>query len=475
MAKLDTDIADKLTYSKSTAAATASRGCQKRFVHRGSVLSRLMRASLAGVAVLAIQACSSSAVVRTVDMTPPAQGSEVAEELLLDVGVAIFDANVPDDYDTRIEEMIEPEIRRAESYFLPFTLKNLLQSTGNWGAVRVVPRPTHAVDVWVRGRIEHSNGESMTLTASVQDATGQQWFEKRYEALASRYAYDASVPRDIDPFQAIYKALADDMLAYRERLQASEINEIRTIAKMQFARDFAPDAFGDHVVASESGEFSLNRLPAEGDPMLERVAEVRQREYLFIDTLDEYYATYHAGMFEAYHQWRRSSYDEAIAYRELRQSARNRTIAGTAAIVGGIAATQADNGYAQVGGLASIVGGAVTLKTAIERRAAAQIHADVLRELSEATEAEVTPYTLSLENETLRLQGTVDEQYTELRRVLRDLYLSEVGLSSTPTAPEPVDATTPSGPRIDVPSEDETELPGRPLRGAPITSGEDAS
>ena len=37
------------------------------------------------------------------------------------------------------------------------------------------------------------------------------------------------------------------------------------------------------------------------------------------------------------------------------------------------------------------------------------------------------PHTIELENQTLSLQGTVDEQYTELRRILKRLYLEELG------------------------------------------------
>mgnify|MGYP000365582824 CR=1 FL=1 len=38
----------------------------------------------------------------------------------------------------------------------------------------------------------------------------------------------------------------------------------------------------------------------------------------------------------------------------------------------------------------------------------------VLQELGISAEAEITPHTIELENESLRLQGNVDEQYTEL-------------------------------------------------------------
>ena len=101
---------------------------------------------LALVSLLTLLAGCVSETVRIVDMTPPEQIEGVqAESELLDIGIAIFDPNVPEDYDEQVKLLIQPDIRRAEANYMPYFAKNLLQSTGNWGAVRVVPRPTHAV------------------------------------------------------------------------------------------------------------------------------------------------------------------------------------------------------------------------------------------------------------------------------------------------------------------------------------------
>lgn len=389
--------------------------------------------ALCALLLVATAGCVSREV-RSVDMTPPQQSAAVIDEqLLLDVGVAVFDANVPENYDEQVEQLIQPEVRRAEANYFPYFAKNLLQSTGNWGAVRVVPVATHAVDVVVNGRILHSTGEQLTLELTVTDATGRQWFSKTYESLASKYAYDPIVPQSIDPFQAVYKALADDMLVFRESLTPAQIAEIRATAEMRFARDFAPDAFGDYLRETRTGQLQLLRLPAESDPMLARVRRVRDREYLFIDTLDEYYENYHRALYAPYQNWRRATYEEAIAYKELRAQARARAIGGTVAMVGGVAAmVESDNPAVDVGGLVSIIGGAVTLKSAIAKRAEAEMHGEALQEVGAAAEAEVVPHTLELENQIVRLQGTVEEQYRELRGILRDLYFEDLDLPPPP-------------------------------------------
>ena len=373
--------------------------------------------------------------VRVVDMTPPKQIDRVqAEHELLDIGVAIFDPNVPEGYDEQVEQLILPDIRRAESNYMPYTTKNLLQSTGNWGAVRVVPRPTHAVDVSVTGRIIHSDGESMIVEFAVEDATGRPWFTKEYQGLASKYAYGAGIPADIDPFQTIYKTFADDLLAFRETLTEEDVAVIRATAEMKFAREFVPDAFAEHIAQETDGNYELRRLPAEDDPMLARVRQVREREYLFIDTLDEYFENYHRDMYPAYQSWRSATYEEAIARKELKVQARSRAIGGAIAIVGGVAAiAESSDPYIETSGIVGVISGAMLLKSAIAKNAEASIHAEVLQEVGLAAEAEIMPHTIELENQSVRLQGTVEEQYEELRGILRKIYFADLGLP----VPEP--------------------------------------
>jgi len=376
--------------------------------------------------------------VRTVDMAPPETlRVPPSEELLLDVGISVFDPNVPESFDEQNELNIQPEIRRAESNYMAYVAKNLLQSTGNWGAVRVVPRLSYAVDVTVSATILHSDGERLNLRVVASDARGQVWFDNVYETLASKYAYDASMPRDIDPYQATYNKIANDLLRFRMALTDDEILAIRTTAEMLFARDFATDAFEDYMIETTPGAFQIRRLPAPDDPMLSRVRMIREREYLFIDTLDEYFSSFANEMFTPYQSWRRATYSEAIAYREERNKARARLLAGTVGIVAGVAAQTSDNTVTQYGGTMGIIGGAMMIKSGIAKRADAQLHIEVLRELGTSAEAEIMPHTIELENESIALQGSVDEQYEELRRILRKIYRTEMGVGDLKATEEP--------------------------------------
>ena len=114
------------------------------------------------ILVLSLGACSSR-TVRTTAHTPVIQETaEIPEEQLIDVSIHQFDpgiANASDNEGT----IIFPEIRKAESRFMPYLLMETLQTSAAWGAVRVVPNDQSAPDVYVVGEIVNSDGESLEL------------------------------------------------------------------------------------------------------------------------------------------------------------------------------------------------------------------------------------------------------------------------------------------------------------------------
>src|SRR5690606_26762716 len=98
-------------------------------------------------------------------------------------------------------------------YYVSYLLSDTLQSSGNWGIVRVKPADLASSDVAVHGTILHSDGETMRLHIKVTDATGRVWIDKPYEEVVSRYNYDPRMRRSEDSFQNIYNKIANDMLA----------------------------------------------------------------------------------------------------------------------------------------------------------------------------------------------------------------------------------------------------------------------
>jgi len=356
--------------------------------------------------------------------------TEVPQDQLLDVGIEIFDPGLPEGDPSSLEEKgIFPDVRRSEARYIPFHLKDTLESSASWGAVRVIPRGASGVDLRVSGRIVESNGMKLVLDVAVQDSRGRTWIEKRYEGEADpRAYYDEDGAYDIaDPYQGLYNVIANDMLVDRLRLDAKEIADIRALSEIDFAADLVPSAFGDYVKVGRKGKVSINKLPAHGDPMMARVLEVRERDYLFVDTLNEHYADFCLRMAGPYDSWRHFSYEEQLELQEIRRKARMRILLGALLVIGGVA--QGGN----VGDVAA-VGGTLVVASGIQKAQEGKIHRDALQELASSFDAEMTPVLVEVEGQTLKLEGSAEAQFAEWRRLLGEIFTSETGLPADPDA-----------------------------------------
>ena len=375
-----------------------------------------------------VSACATH-TVKTTSYTPVVQDSQdVPEDFLLDVGVSLFDPGI-DEYLGDDEDTANPEIRVAESRYAPYLLAETLQRSANWGIVRVMPNSESPMDVQVNGTILRSNGEAMIIRVEVNDSRGRHWYTEEYEEVISQFSYDSQNRQKNDPFQAIYNKIANDLLAYRQRnIEASEVQEIRTVSEPLFAQRFSDDAFGNYLARDRNGEYQLTALPADNDPLLGRIRSIRERDFMFIDTVQDYFATYVRQMRLPYDSWREQSYQETITLRELEASARRRFIAGAAAVVGGIAAASNGGNWAtQAGGATAVGAGAFLVKSGFDKQAEARIHMQALEELGESLENAVAPQVINLDDRTITLSGSVEEQYGQWRDILADLYAAEMG------------------------------------------------
>ncbi|MEX0617848.1 MAG: hypothetical protein WDZ76_14000 [Pseudohongiellaceae bacterium] len=381
------------------------------------------------VLLLGITSCSTK-VVKSTSYTQVIQdGQYLSEDLLLDIGVAVFDPGL-DELSSDDEELTNHQVRLAESRYASFLLAETLQRSGNWGIVRVLPNETGAMDLHVDGTILESNGEAMTMRVTVSDSTGEQWYTREYREVISEFNYDQSQRKLNDPFQVMYNTIANDLLAFRkDNVTDSEITEIRAVSQVLFAQRFAPRAFDGYLSQDRDGIYQVNRLPAANDPLLERIQTIRERDYMFIDTVQDYYATYARQMKLPYDSWREQSYHETIELRELETSARRRFITGTAVVLGGIAAATSGNYAMQNGGAVGVGAGAYVIKSGFDKLAEARIHTQALEELGDSLESEVAPNVISLDDRTITLTGTVEEQYDQWREILADIYAVETGES----------------------------------------------
>ena len=377
---------------------------------------------------LALSGCATH-TVKTTSYTPIIQDSQnINEDFLLDVGVAIFDPGI-DELDDDQEQLTNHQVRLAESRYAPYLLSETLQRSANWGIVRLMPNANSPMDVFINGLILESNGETMSMRVSVSDSTGRQWYQKEYEQAISQFSYDPSQRQQNDPFQILYNNIANDLLEWRQKnISEPEITEIRTVSEMLFAKRFSSQVFDSYLAQDRNGIYQITSLPSDDDPLLQRIRDIRERDFMFIDTVQYYYATYVRQMRLPYDSWREQSYHETIELRELEASARRRFIAGAATVVAGIAAaTQGSNYGTQIGGAAAVGAGAYLIRSGFDKRAEAQMHMEALEELGQSLEDEVAPQVISLEDRSITLTGSVEEQYEQWREILADLYAAEVG------------------------------------------------
>jgi hypothetical protein len=400
-------------------------------------MMRLALTLMFGVTLLT--GCVSETVKSTQVPALAAPDTLTPEAELLDVGVVILDPGISTVED---EPLVYPEVRRAEATFMATELTQVLTEQGGWGAVRVVPDDRQFSDLLVKGTIMRSDGEALELKIVVSDARGMVWLDKRYTGVTSRYAYEKGTRIKQDPFLAVYRMIANDMLQKFNGVPAAERAEIRQVAEMRFARDFASGAFADYLQEDETGHISLRRLPAEDDPMLNRVRGLRQRHYVFVDTLQGHYTGFSEEMYEPYQEWRKASYEETVALRELESEAQREMIAGGAAIIAGIVAQTSGSRTTRSAGAVGVIGGGALLKSGLEKRAESKIHSLALEELGQSLDAEITPRVIELEDRTVQLSGNVEDQYDQWRELLADIYAAELA------ALEPPDSTD-AAPKLD--------------------------
>jgi hypothetical protein len=392
-----------------------------------SLVSLLLALSL-------LSGCVTETVKSTSVPVLDAPDTPVPDAELLDVGVVILDPGISSVED---EEQVYPEVRRAEATFMATELADVLAEQGGWGAVRVVPDERQFSDLLVRGTILQSDGEALELKIRVSDARGTVWLDKRYTGITSRYAYEQGTRTKQDPFLSVYRMIANDMLAAFQRLPAEERTTIRRVAEMRFARDFASGAFADYLNEDPSGQVTLRRLPSEEDPMLARVRGLRQRHYVFVDTLQGHYTGFSDDMHTPYQEWRKASYEETVALRELENEAKREMIAGGAAILAGIVAQSSGSRMTRSAGAIGVVGGGALLKRGLEKRAESNIHSLALEELGQSLDAEITPRVIELEDRTVRLTGNVEDQYDQWRELLADIYAAELAALEPPQPKTP--------------------------------------
>lgn len=338
---------------------------------------------------------------------PPSVGSVTLEVVpqpprpALDLALVSFDPGIPEQTAGLSRQGIFPDIRKAEARYQPVRLRQVLQASNAWGAVRVLPEPQPAAVLQLEGKILHSDGRFLVLQIRAEDASGRVWLDRVYadEARGSDYPVQGGG----DPFIDLYRQVANDLLAHYRSLPAAELGQLPTIALLRQAADLAPQAFAGFLAQDAAGHHQLLRLPAADDPMLARVELIRDQEFRFIDTVDEQYVDLYQSMQPTYNLWRQYGLEQALYREDYRRRLARRDRAGARGTYA--AMEQTYNAFKW-----------------------SKIQQQDLEDLARGFNNEVLPTVLEVSGSVYRLNGSLESQYDDWRDILREIFRLESGL-----------------------------------------------
>ena len=346
----------------------------------------------------------------------------------LNVIVPIFDPNIPEDTSKYAELGIWPEVRNTEAKLFALRLRDSLQASRAFGAVRVTPTDDAIGDLYVNGKILKSNSEDVELEIRVTDISRANWYRspKKFKYRVSEYDLTNPRTKDRDPYAPIYQRITDDIIALLARRKEKELLKLQQVSALVLARSYSEETFGQYVRESR-GKVRVLNFPADNDPQYLRAQQLRAREEIFVDELQNHYNGFAADVGESYLSWQRDSHPEAKEYRETRAKARRQRGLGVASAVASVVlATQAgDSGLGRTGAILGGVAAGGLIYQSFRTNADSRIHLDQLKENGQTLDLELAPKNIEFEGKTVELTGTAAEQFQQHREYLQQWYADE--------------------------------------------------
>jgi len=380
-----------------------------------------------GVLVILLHACASApppepepgpTPVGTVALANSISGPNTLQAL--NIGIQVFENLETNEAIERSGAAIFSEIRSTETQFLPVALRSTLLDSNQWGIVRVLPAADPSMDLQIYGTVIRSNGLDLQLKIRAIDSTGRLWLEREYADVARVADYPDTAPSLLDrggitynedPFQDIYNAIANDLIDIREAMDTNTLRRIAEVTQLRYASDLAPEAFAEFLSTDTQNLLTITRLPAQNDPLLGHVADIRARNDVFIDTIDEYYESLYQDLKPIYDIWRQYSFEQV---NEELDSAR-----------------RARNGNTDRGSFEA-------MSQNYNRYKWNKIFEQEFVALASGFVSETAPAVLELSQNVNGLTGPVEEQYAQWRVLLRGLFeIEREGLNSAPPTNAP--------------------------------------
>lgn len=349
---------------------------------------------------------------------------EYTSDIYLDVVIPVFDPGIGDDYQEIDEQGIWPQLRRAEANRFALMTKKALQSTKAFGNISLVPTPQATADLYIIGRILESNSETIALEIEILDISGRRWDKLKFKHNVDDDFFKKNI--DADPYQPVFTAIAEHVFALLKRKSEAKKTTIKRITEMRFAQSFSPEAFSKYLSEDRYGHVGLDGLPSTEDPMLNRVAPLRVQEQLFFDRLQTQYEGFSRKTDDSYRLWQQQTLSYMKAARQSSNKSLLKGVAGGAAILLAIlAATSGSSDIAHVGTQLGTMLGSHLIKESMKDGAEAKVHYAAIDEMGESLDIEMDAHVISIQDKTIELTGTAQQQYKQWKQHLKRIYLLE--------------------------------------------------
>jgi hypothetical protein len=368
-------------------------------------------------------------VIETISMGPK-----------MDVVIPVFDPGLSENADKYEEEGIWPELRRAEANRFAYKLKQALDNSNAFGAVRVTPEKTASGDLYVLGKIDESNGKDVKIGLYVVDISGKEWLDDTFKHEVQESFYKNYRSSGQDPYAPLFKKAANKIIDALKERNFSELDDLKYIANLRFGASLNDNAFMEYM-NTENNYIKLVGKPSDSDPMLQRVTAIRVREQLFVDNLQQNYASFSQNMDDSYLKWQEASFIENQLRKEAETESTMKTIGAILliglAIAAAVSSGNNSNSYGSpdptlaTAAIASGVAGAWMFSESFKSREEAEFHKAAINELGESMNIDLAPRVVSFEDETIELTGNIQEQFTQWREFLKRIYEQEATPDTT--------------------------------------------
>ena len=301
----------------------------------------------------------------------------------LDLGIRVS-TEIPIQSGTKAEA----SFRKTEAQLLAAKQRSVFEESGRWGVVRLYPEYSVIPELMLELVVLKSDGRELLIRANLTAVNGDLLLARTY---LDRSASQAPAPEPKDPFADLFHRIHRDVaIAVSQKSRSSRY--LGTLAFLRYGQQLAPEAFAGYLT-SNSGEWRLLREPSDQDPMYARIAKLRDYELLFVDTIDEQLSGALRDIDVAYRLWLQASKEQLDWLERRRSRGLN------------VASFSDDSTFARH---QAVYAAYRSLK----------IHEQELFELVLDLESESRSTALKIEDNVVKLEGTLEQQYREWRETL---------------------------------------------------------